>query len=84
MFGLMLIANFVLIYIPGLLQLGLWLSLVKGSPATFGSLLMMGMIPFIAGDVTKAVAAALIAKGSTPKTAFNNEVDRDKARWRLP
>lgn len=85
MLGLMLFANFVLIYVPGLLQLNLWLNLVKGQPATFVELLMMGAIPFIAGDITKAIAAALIARGITPKAAYGKEVDRDKwAKWRLP
>jgi biotin transport system substrate-specific component len=85
MLVLMLLANFILIYVPGLLQLGLWLNLVKGEPATFTSLLTIGAMPFIAGDITKAVVAALIARGITPKTAYNGEVDKDKwSRWRLP
>jgi biotin transport system substrate-specific component len=85
MLGLMLFANFILIYVPGLLQLGLWLNLVKGEPATFASLLAMGAVPFIAGDITKAVLAAAIARGVTPKMAYNGETDKDKwARWRLP
>lgn len=85
MFGLMLFANFILIYIPGLLQLGLWINLVKGEPTTFVGLLMMGAIPFIAGDITKAALAAAIARGVTPKAAYNGEVDKDKwAHWRLP
>jgi biotin transport system substrate-specific component len=85
MLGLMLFASLVLVYVPGLLQLGLWLSLVKGTPVTFTSLLQMGAIPFIAGDITKAVIAAAIARGVTPKTAYNNEPDVDKwAKWRLP
>ena len=85
MLGLMLFANFILIYIPGLLQLGLWLNLVKGEPAAFTSLLTMGAIPFIAGDITKAVIAAAIARGVTPKLAYNGEVDKEKwASWRIP
>ena len=85
MLGLMLFANFILIYVPGLLQLGLWVNMVKGETATFASLIMMGAIPFIAGDITKAVLAAAIARGVTPKLAYNGEVDRDKwASWRLP
>lgn len=85
MLGLMLLANFILIYVPGLLQLGLWLNLVKGEPVSFASLLTIGAVPFIAGDVTKAVLAAAIARGVTPKQAFNGEVDKDKwSRWRLP
>lgn len=85
MLGLMLFANFVLIHIPGLIQLYLWLSLVKGDAVTLSQLLMMGTIPFIAGDVTKAIAAAAITRGITPKQAYNGEVDKDKwATWRLP
>jgi len=85
MLALMLFANFILIYIPGLFQLGLWLNLVKGEPVTFTTLLSMGALPFIAGDVTKAVIAAAIARGVTPKSAYNGEVDRGKwANWRIP
>ncbi len=85
MLVLMLLANFILIYVPGLLQLGLWLNLVKGEPVAFTTLLGMGALPFIAGDITKAVLAAAIARGVTPKLAYNGEVDKDKwARWRLP
>lgn len=73
MLAIMLFANFVLIYVPGLLQLGLWMNFVKGTPATFSSLLMMGAIPFIAGDVIKAVLAAGIASAITPKVAYIRE-----------
>ena len=85
MLALMLLANFILIYVPGLLQLGLWLNLVKGEPAAFTTLLSLGALPFIAGDITKAIMAAAIARGVTPKSAYNGEVDRNKwAHWRLP
>lgn len=85
MLGLMLSASLILIYVPGIIWLGLWLNLVKGSPATFVSLLTMGLIPFLAGDVIKAVLAAAVAKGVTPKKVYNGEVDKDKwLRWRLP
>ena len=85
MLGLMLLANFVLIYVPGLIWLGLWLNVVAGTPATFVVLLGMGAVPFIAGDITKAVLAAALARGVTPKSAYNGEVDKDKwASWRLP
>ena len=85
MLALMLFANFILIYVPGLLQLGLWLNLVKGEPATFTTLLSMGALPFIAGDIAKAIMAAAIARGITPKSAYNGEVDRGKwANWRIP
>ena len=73
MLALMLFANFILIYTPGLLQLGLWLNLVKAEPVTFTSLLSLGALPFIAGDITKAVMAAAIARGVIPKSAYNGE-----------
>jgi biotin transport system substrate-specific component len=85
MLVLMLLANFVLIYVPGLLQLGLWLNLVKGEPVAFTTLLGMGAVPFVAGDVTKAVLAAAIVRGVTPKLAYNGELDKGKwASWRIP
>ncbi len=85
MLGLMLFANFILIYVPGLIWLGLWLKFVAGSQVTVIAVLGMGAIPFIVGDIIKATAAAGIARGVTPKQAYSNEVDTDKwAKWRLP
>jgi len=76
--SLMLFANFVLIYVPGLLQLNLWLNLVSGSTIGFAQTLTMGLLPFIAGDVVKVVAAALAARGLLPKFADNTNMDRSK------
>ena len=85
MLGLMLFANFILIYVPGLLWLKLWLGTVNGGSVAVITLLGMGAIPFIAGDITKAVLAAAIARGVTPKSAYNGEVDKGKwANWRIP
>lgn len=78
MLGLMLFANFVLIYVPGLIWLWLWLKSIAGTPATFVAVLGMGAIPFIAGDITKSVLAAAIARGITPKLAYNGEADKDR------
>lgn len=75
MLGLMFFASFVLIYGPGLLQLNLWLSLVNGEPVSFGKLLMLGAVPFLAMDTVKVVIAALIARAVTPRTAYCKEVD---------
>lgn len=69
-FILMLFANFVLIHLPGLLQL----SVVTGVRNIY-KLLSMGTLPFIAGDVAKIVAAAALAKAITPEQAYNGEVD---------
>lgn len=76
MLGLMLFANFVLVYGPGLLQLNLWLTFIKGEPAAFGQLLMIGAVPFIAGDVIKVVLAAITARAITPKSGYGKESDR--------
>jgi biotin transport system substrate-specific component len=76
MFFLMLFANFILIYVPGVVQLGLWLNLVRGDSVTFTGLLGMGVIPFIAGDITKAVIAATIARGVLPKQDYKRGENR--------
>jgi len=80
MLALMLFANFVLIYLPGLFQLGLWVKSATGQAPSLTVLLGMGALPFIPGDIAKAVAAAAIAGGITPKRAYNGEVDKDKMR----
>lgn len=81
MFALMLFATFVLIYIPGLIQLYLWM----GASIGIWELLMIGMIPYIAADVIKAVIAASIAKGITPKRAYGGEADIGKSKsWHIP
>jgi len=69
-FVLMLFANFVLIHLPGLLQL----SVVTGIRNIY-KLLSMGTLPFIMGDVAKVLAAAALAKAITPEQAHNGEVD---------
>lgn len=58
--GLMFFANFVLIHIPGLLQLSLWFYLAKGTMPNLWNLFLMGTVPFIAGDITKILAAAAL------------------------
>jgi biotin transport system substrate-specific component len=75
--GIMLFAGFVLVYIPGLLQLYLWLNLVSGQTASLYQVLTWGFFPFIAGDIIKAILVTGIAWGVTPKQAYNGEVDRD-------
>jgi biotin transport system substrate-specific component len=67
MLGLMLFANFALIYLPGLLGLGLWMYLVKGSYPSIFTLLSMGLLPFLLGDLVKIGGAAALTKMVTPK-----------------
>jgi biotin transport system substrate-specific component len=70
MIGLMLLANFALIYIPGLLGLGLWIYMVKGSFPTALTLISMGLLPFILGDLVKIGGAAALTKAITPKEEY--------------
>ncbi len=67
--ALMLLADFVLVYGPGLLQLNLWLSL-SGKGVGLYQLLNMGLIPFIAGDIVKILAVAGVAWAISPKRAI--------------
>ncbi|HMK54455.1 MAG TPA: biotin transporter BioY [Methanobacteriaceae archaeon] len=67
MLGLMIFANFVLIYIPGLIGLSLWIYLVKGSYPTLLTLLSMGLLPFLIGDLLKIGGAAALTKAIIPK-----------------
>jgi len=85
MLGLMLVANFLIIYGLGLLQLYLWLSLVKGSSVGLWTQLEMGAIPFIGGDLLKIGAAAALARTLLPQLPYGEEVDlKQWASWRLP
>ena len=57
------IANFALIYIPGLIGLAVGFNFTVG----IVDLLMMGLIPFIAGDIVKILGAASLSKIFLPK-----------------
>ena len=65
--GLMLFADFVLIFGPGLLQLNLWLNLVNHNAVNIGQLLSLGLLPFIIGDIIKVIAAAAAGSALLPK-----------------
>jgi len=67
MSALMLIANFGCIYIPGLIGLSVWLYFAQGTFPDIVSLLLMGLIPFILGDLIKVGAAAGLSKALLPK-----------------
>jgi biotin transport system substrate-specific component len=60
------IANFALIYIPGLAFLALYMSM-QGTAVGIVDLLMMGLIPFVAGDIVKILGAASVSKVFLPK-----------------
>ena len=74
MLPLMLFATFVLIYIPGLTYLYFYMGSF-GVSLSVVELLTIAVIPFIAGDIIKALAAASIAKVITPKRSYGREVD---------
>lgn len=61
------IANSSLIYIPGLLGLALWLNLTQSASVSIVDLLMMGLVPFIAGDIVKILGAVSVSKVFLPK-----------------
>jgi len=61
------IANFALIYIPGLAGLALWFNLTQGASIGIIDLLMMGIVPFILGDIVKILGAAGVSKVFLPK-----------------
>jgi biotin transport system substrate-specific component len=60
-----------LIYVPGCLWLGSWLGL-SGRDVNLSSMISMGVLPFIAGDIIKIFAAALIGMVITPKRNIAN------------
>ncbi|MEO0292924.1 MAG: biotin transporter BioY [candidate division WOR-3 bacterium] len=72
-FFLMLLANFFLIYIPGILYLGFYLSTIKGSFPGIYQLLLMGLFPFIPGDLIKISFASIIASVFIKRKNFSNK-----------
>jgi biotin transport system substrate-specific component len=70
MLGLMLFASIVIVYVPGVIWLGLWLKYAAGTAVSFSALMAMGVYPFIVGAILKSVAAASVAKIITPKSDY--------------
>lgn len=70
LFAILLVSQMVIIYIPGLIQLGIYLKTVKGQPLGFQQLLWMGFIPFLIGDLFKTAATTLAAKAILPMEDF--------------
>ncbi len=66
-FLLMLFADFFLIYVPGLFQLGFYFHIIKGSFPGFTALLAMGFFPFIPGAIIKVILASTVAAQILPK-----------------
>ncbi len=71
MFAIMLIANFGIIHVFGLTYLYIILVGVSGMNLSFISVLWMGTIPFIIGDVFKAFLATSMAISIMPKQTYS-------------
>lgn len=71
MVGLLLLSNFALIYIPGLIGLTLFLNSAYGSMPSIWTLLAMGVLPFVLGDLVKITGAASLTKVITPKEPYH-------------
>jgi biotin transport system substrate-specific component len=69
MLGLMFFANFVFLYVPGLIQLSIWTHYATGITPGIWEILLMGVLPFVAGDILKIGGAATLTKLVTPKKA---------------
>jgi len=67
MLALLSLANFGIIYGTGLTHLYIWTSALGGSSIGFMELLMIGVIPFIAGDLVKILVSTSVANLLTPK-----------------
>jgi biotin transport system substrate-specific component len=65
--GLMLFADLVFVFVPGLLQLHFWLGSAGKNTIGFYQLLTMGLLPFIPGEIIKATAGAGAAWALSPK-----------------
>lgn len=63
---LMACANFLFIYLPGLAGLALWRGMTAGEFPSLGMLLATGLLPFVAGDLIKIIAAASAARAIGP------------------
>lgn len=70
MFTLLLCANFIFIYVPGVIGLAAWMYITNGTMPGVWTLLAMGVLPFVIGDLIKIGGAAALAKAVTPKDSF--------------
>ncbi|RKZ23421.1 biotin transporter BioY [bacterium] len=68
---MILFANFFLIHLPGLLYLKMWIYHTRGTIPSLHELFVLGTLPFIPGDILKAVfvsiCGVLILKGKIRK-----------------
>lgn len=67
MFAVIAVANFAIIYIPGLAGLAIWSYLTQGVLLGIPELVVMGLAPFIFGDIVKILGASTVSKICLPK-----------------
>ncbi|WP_353852987.1 biotin transporter BioY [Dehalobacter restrictus] len=67
--GIILFAQLVLVYVPGLISLAIWLW-STGQTVTLAGVLFMGYIPFIVGDILKSLVGAAAAKAIVPMEKY--------------
>jgi len=68
--GVILFAQLVLVYIPGLIHLALWQNMVTGQPVSILGILWMGYIPFIVGDILKSLVGVAMVKTIIPMEKY--------------
>ncbi|MDL2246356.1 biotin transporter BioY [Methanobrevibacter sp. OttesenSCG-928-K11] len=61
------IGNFALIYIPGLTGLAIWSFITQGIVLSPLELIIMGLAPFIIGDIVKIISTGMVSKVFLPK-----------------
>lgn len=71
--GVLLVANFVVIYGVGLPWLFVWLSVVQGTAVSLMEVLTLGLFPFVPGDVVKLLGAAAVGTAIVPMESYGRE-----------
>lgn len=71
--GVLLIANFLIIYGFGLPWLFAWLTVMADTSVTLMEGLTMGLFPFIPGDVVKLLGALAVGTAITPTESYGPE-----------
>ena len=60
--ALMLFASLIVIYVPGLVWLGVWLNTIGETPADIAAVVAVGALPFVVGDIIKAGLVTISAR----------------------
>jgi biotin transport system substrate-specific component len=70
--GLMVFAAILCVYLPGLVFLKFWSGLMMGQSLGWYEIVMMGALPFIAGDLVKAGIAVVAARALLPRKQYTD------------